>query len=109
MMSSTTVLTLPVCSGIQCEVYKLARCKIGGGIQGIEKKHCENFQELEAQLLESISTSGFCSFLFLSYIRLRNMLVLSLCLTVSSTAAFRKKKRPAFVGVVLKVRELLLK
>lgn len=57
----------------------------------------DNFQELEAQLLESISTSGFCSFLFLSYIRLRNMLVLSLCLTVSSTAAFRKKKKGQLV------------
>lgn len=44
MMSSTTVLTVPVCSGIQSEVRKLARCKIGGGgrggggMWGIEKK-----------------------------------------------------------------------
>lgn len=105
MINSTPVLTLPVCSGIPSEVHKLARCKARGGTWGIEEKHYEIiFRNLKFNCLK-VSQPQFASFLFLSYIRLRNiMLVPSLCLTVRQPLL---KKGPDFVRVILKSERII--
>lgn len=65
MMSSTTVLTPPVCSGIQSEVRKLARCKIGGGMWGTEKKRYEIiFRNFKLNCLKAFQPQVVTAFYF---------------------------------------------
>lgn len=109
MMSSTTVLTLPVCSGIQMEVHKLASCKIGGGMWGTEKKGSETiFRNFKLNCLKAFPPQVVRAFYFpvtsdgeIS----GNAASTSNCLINSCF----KKGQLLLARVVLKRRELLLK